>query len=269
MPSEAARPRAVELKQHGRRRHQDPRHRSRHHGAPWRTRRTSWACASRTTPASRRPTPGTTSNSAPPASSTGTAFPTPPSKAACRTFPPATTTTTRPTASATPAICGARPTRSGSTKVLDAMVQAHVAWDAHARYLRGQPRPAARPEPAVVRRLPAPDAGGVFPARTPPTTARTSSGWTSTDETYWKENYRLWMAALREFDRQRRPDRHGRRRRLHLPDVRLRPDPQHGTAPGGRLPSASRSSSRPPATTRGSWARRSSSGACAPASPRT
>ena len=26
-------------------------------------------------------------------------------------------------------------------------------------------------------------------------------GWTSTDETYWKENYRIWMAALREFDR--------------------------------------------------------------------
>jgi imidazolonepropionase-like amidohydrolase len=25
--------------------------------------------------------------------------------------------------------------------------------------------------------------------------------WTSTDETFWKENYRLWMAALREFDR--------------------------------------------------------------------
>ena len=26
-------------------------------------------------------------------------------------------------------------------------------------------------------------------------------GWTSTDETYWKENYRLWMAALRDFER--------------------------------------------------------------------
>ncbi len=26
-------------------------------------------------------------------------------------------------------------------------------------------------------------------------------GWTSTDETYWKENYRLWMSALREFER--------------------------------------------------------------------
>jgi len=26
-------------------------------------------------------------------------------------------------------------------------------------------------------------------------------GWSSTDETYWKENYRIWMAALREFGR--------------------------------------------------------------------
>lgn len=26
-------------------------------------------------------------------------------------------------------------------------------------------------------------------------------GWSSTDETAWKENYRIWMAALREFDR--------------------------------------------------------------------
>lgn len=26
-------------------------------------------------------------------------------------------------------------------------------------------------------------------------------GWSSTDEVYWKENYRLWMGALREFER--------------------------------------------------------------------
>jgi len=26
-------------------------------------------------------------------------------------------------------------------------------------------------------------------------------GWTSTDETYWKENYRIWMNAIREFER--------------------------------------------------------------------
>ena len=26
-------------------------------------------------------------------------------------------------------------------------------------------------------------------------------GWTSTDETYWKENYRIWMNAVRDFER--------------------------------------------------------------------
>jgi imidazolonepropionase-like amidohydrolase len=26
-------------------------------------------------------------------------------------------------------------------------------------------------------------------------------GWSTTDETYWKENYRIWMAALRSFER--------------------------------------------------------------------
>src|SRR5215212_2456500 len=26
-------------------------------------------------------------------------------------------------------------------------------------------------------------------------------GWTSTDETYWKENYRIWMKAIRDFER--------------------------------------------------------------------
>ena len=27
------------------------------------------------------------------------------------------------------------------------------------------------------------------------------SGWTSTDEAFWKENYRIWMAALVDFER--------------------------------------------------------------------
>jgi hypothetical protein len=26
-------------------------------------------------------------------------------------------------------------------------------------------------------------------------------GWSSTDEVYWKENYRIWMSALRDFER--------------------------------------------------------------------
>ena len=63
-------------------------------------------------------------------------------------------------------------------------------------------------------------------------------GWTSTDETFWKENYRIWMAALRQFDRLGGLIGMGDDAGLHLPDVRLRLDPRHGTAPGGGLPSA-------------------------------
>ena len=61
--------------------------------------------------------------------------------------------------------------------------------------------------------------------------------WTSTDETYWKENYRIWMAALREFERRGGTHRHGRRCRIHLSDVRLRPDSRAGTAAGSRVSS--------------------------------
>jgi hypothetical protein len=85
-------------------------------------------------------------------------------------------------------------------KVLDAMVKAHVAWDPtldiyeasrdlqraqnqpwFAEYLHPSLEEYFRPNPA--------NHGSYF------------IGWTSTDETYWKENYRLWMAALRDFDR--------------------------------------------------------------------
>jgi hypothetical protein len=92
----------------------------------------------------------------------------------------------------------ANPERLG--KVLDGMVQAHVAWvptldiyEASRDLQRAQNQPwfaeylhptleeYFRPNPA--------NHGSYF------------LGWTSTDEMYWKENYRLWMAALREFDR--------------------------------------------------------------------
>ena len=63
-------------------------------------------------------------------------------------------------------------------------------------------------------------------------------GWSSTDEVYWKENYRIWMAALRDFERKGGTHRLRRRRGVHLPDVRLRPDPRDGAARGGRLPAA-------------------------------
>ena len=85
------------------------------------------------------------------------------------------------------------------TKVLQAMVDAHVAWDptldiyeASRDLQRAQTQPwfadllhptleeYFRPNPA--------NHGSYF------------IGWTSSDETFWKENYRIWMAALRQFD---------------------------------------------------------------------
>jgi imidazolonepropionase-like amidohydrolase len=84
--------------------------------------------------------------------------------------------------------------------VLDAMVRAHVAWvptmdiyEASRDLQRAQTQPwfreylhpslewYFRPDPA--------NHGSYF------------IGWSSTDEVYWKENYRLWMAALRAFER--------------------------------------------------------------------
>jgi cytosine/adenosine deaminase-related metal-dependent hydrolase len=85
-------------------------------------------------------------------------------------------------------------------KVLDGMVAAKVAWDPtlsiyeasrdlvraqnqawFAEYLHPTLEEFFRPNPA--------HHGSYF------------AGWTSTDEAYWKENYRIWMAALREFER--------------------------------------------------------------------
>src|ERR1022692_1449186 len=92
----------------------------------------------------------------------------------------------------------ANPERLG--KVLEGMVRAHVAWvptldiyEASRDLQRAQNQPwfalylhptleeYFRPNPA--------NHGSYF------------LGCTSTDEMFWKENYRLWMAALREFDR--------------------------------------------------------------------
>ena len=86
------------------------------------------------------------------------------------------------------------------SKVLDGMVAAHVAWvptldiyEASRDLQRAQTQPwfkdylhptleeYFRPNPA--------NHGSYF------------IGWTSTDEAYWKENYRIWMAALREFEK--------------------------------------------------------------------
>ncbi len=85
-------------------------------------------------------------------------------------------------------------------KVLDAMIEAKVAWDptlviyeASRDLQRAQTQPWFRdylhptleeyfkPNPA--------NHGSYF------------IGWSTTDETFWKENYRIWMGALREFER--------------------------------------------------------------------
>jgi len=85
-------------------------------------------------------------------------------------------------------------------KVLDTLVAAKVAWvptldiyEASRDLQRAQTQPwfadylhptleeYFRPDPA--------NHGSYF------------FGWSSTDETYWKENYRIWMSALRDFER--------------------------------------------------------------------
>ncbi|MBA3656233.1 MAG: amidohydrolase family protein [Gemmatimonadaceae bacterium] len=85
-------------------------------------------------------------------------------------------------------------------RVLDGMVAANVAWvptfdiyEASRDLQRAQTQPwfkdylhptleeFFRPNPA--------NHGSYF------------LGWTSTDETFWKENYRIWMAAVRDFER--------------------------------------------------------------------
>jgi hypothetical protein len=85
-------------------------------------------------------------------------------------------------------------------KVLDGMVQAHVAWvptldiyEASRDLQRAQNQPwfAEYLHPTLAEYFqPNPKNHGSY-----------FIGWTSTDETFWKENYRLWMAALRDFDR--------------------------------------------------------------------
>ena len=85
------------------------------------------------------------------------------------------------------------------TKVLQAMVDAHVAWDptldiyeASRDLQRAQTQPWFKdylhPTLEEYFRPNLQNHGSYF------------VNWTSTDETFWKENYRIWMAALRQFD---------------------------------------------------------------------
>src|SRR5438270_5052 len=86
------------------------------------------------------------------------------------------------------------------TKVLQGMVDAHVAWDPTMDiYEASRDLQRAQTQPWFAEYL-HPTLEEYFK----PNAANHGSyflNWSSTDETYWKENYRLWMAALRQFDR--------------------------------------------------------------------
>jgi hypothetical protein len=85
-------------------------------------------------------------------------------------------------------------------QVLDGMVKANVAWVPTLDiYEASRDLQRAQNQPWFVEYL-HPTLEEYFR----PNAANHGSyflNWSSTDETFWKENYRLWMAALREFDR--------------------------------------------------------------------
>jgi cytosine/adenosine deaminase-related metal-dependent hydrolase len=84
--------------------------------------------------------------------------------------------------------------------VLDSMVARHVAWvPTFDIYEASRDLQRARTQPWFADYLhptleeyfkPDPSKHGSY-----------FFGWSSTDETYWKENYRIWMAAVRDFER--------------------------------------------------------------------
>ena len=84
--------------------------------------------------------------------------------------------------------------------VLDSMVARHVAWvPTFDIYEASRDLQRARAQPWFADYL-HPTLEQYFK----PDPANHGSyffGWTSTDETYWKENYRIWMAAVRDFER--------------------------------------------------------------------
>jgi cytosine/adenosine deaminase-related metal-dependent hydrolase len=85
-------------------------------------------------------------------------------------------------------------------KVLQSMVDAGVAWDPTlAIYEASRDLQRAETQPWFGTYLhPALEE---FFKPNPANHGSYFAGWTSTDETYWKENYRIWMAALRDFER--------------------------------------------------------------------
>ena len=88
-------------------------------------------------------------------------------------------------------------------------------------------------------------------------------GWSSTDEAFWKENYRIWMAALREFERRGGMIGSRRRRGIYLSDVRVRIDSRTGAAPGSGLSSDEGHSARDGQQREDPRSVKTDSGACA------
>ena len=85
-------------------------------------------------------------------------------------------------------------------KVFDGMVEANVAWNPTLDiYEASRDLQRAQTNPAFTEYL-----HPVLEEYFKPNPANHGSyfiGWTSTDEAYWKENYRIWMRALVEFER--------------------------------------------------------------------
>ena len=85
-------------------------------------------------------------------------------------------------------------------EVLDAMVKANVAWDpTFDIYDASRDLQRAQTNPAFADYL-----HPVLEEYFRPNPANHGSyfiGWTSTDEAFWKENYRIWMKAVVDFER--------------------------------------------------------------------
>ncbi len=85
-------------------------------------------------------------------------------------------------------------------KVLDGMIAANVAWNPTLDiYEASRDLQRAQTNPAFAEYL-----HPVLEEYFKPNPQNHGSyfiGWTSTDETFWKENYRIWMKALLEFER--------------------------------------------------------------------
>jgi hypothetical protein len=86
------------------------------------------------------------------------------------------------------------------TKVLEGMVAANVAWDPTLDiYEASRDLQRAQTNPAFAEYL-----HPVLAEYFKPNPSNHGSyfiGWTSTDEAFWKENYRIWMRAVVEFER--------------------------------------------------------------------